>query len=273
MNQNRSIVDLGQKILIGFGSVVHHRLRPSVHQFQYPNYFILLPMRSLQTTPEKDCPLAINQAGLLSFHHQDHGLGGANALFWIESVLQENKINDADGEIWLQTYPRVLGFVFKPVSFWYCFNKDKILRAVVAEVNNTFGERHCYLLDPVSWAQTVSAKKVFHVSPFCDVAGHYEFNFNLKNPTSFSDLKAIDMAQLSISATVNHHDETGLLIHTRIEGKLENHSRKTMWRALFVYGPMTLAVWLRIHWQALGLWRKKVGFRSKPAKPNEFLTR
>ena len=180
MNQNRSIVDLGQKILIGFGSVVHHRLRPSVHQFQYPNYFILLPMRSLQTTPEKDCPLAINQAGLLSFHHQDHGLGGANALSWIESVLQENKINDADGEIWLQTYPRVLGFVFKPVSFWYCFNKDKILRAVVAEVNNTFGERHCYLLDPVSWAQTVSAKKVFHVSPFCDVAGHYEFNFNLK---------------------------------------------------------------------------------------------
>ena len=82
-------------------------------------------------------------------------------------------MHDADGEVWLHTYPRVLGYVFKPVSFWYCHRADGSLAAVVAEVNNTFGERHCYLLagpDSAS-AANCAARKVFHVSPFCQRAG------------------------------------------------------------------------------------------------------
>jgi DUF1365 family protein len=265
--------ELGGQVLIGFGHVVHHRLRPSVHQFKYPNYFVLLPVRALAKQVHTPTTLAINRPGLLSFYHQDHGLGEVNALTWIEDVLKENGINDADGEVWLQTYPRVLGFVFKPVSFWYCFDKENKLKAVIAEVNNTFGERHCYLLDPVNWDQIVEAKKVFHVSPFCDVAGHYEFKFQLKNTPDKQSSNAEQKSFNYLSATVNHHDENGLLIHTRIEGKLQTYNQKTMWHALLSYGLMTLAVWLRIHWQAFGLWRKKVGFRSKPQKPAEFLTK
>lgn len=273
MANSQHSIELGHQVLIGFGHVVHHRLRPSVHQFKYPNYFVLLPIRTLAKQVHTVTSLAINRPGLLSFYHQDHGLGEVNALTWIEDVLKENGINDADGEVWLQTYPRVLGFVFKPVSFWYCFDKENKLKVVVAEVNNTFGERHCYLLDPVNWDQIVEAKKVFHVSPFCDVAGHYEFKFQLKNNPPDLPYNSDGKSFPFLSATVNHHDENGLLIHTRIEGKLQPYNQKTMWHALLSYGLMTLAVWLRIHWQAFGLWRKKVGFRSKPEKPADFLTR
>jgi len=83
------------------------------------------------------------------------------------------------GEVWLHCYPRVLGFTFKPVSFWYCHRPDGSLRAIVVEVNNTFGERHCYLLDTPRYGAELRATKVFHVSPFCAVEGGYRFRFML----------------------------------------------------------------------------------------------
>ncbi len=130
--------------LIATGVVRHRRLRPAAHAFQVPTYFLLLPMRQLRDEP--DAALARNRFALLSFHDRDHGDGGADALAWLEELLAAEGIADADGEVWLHTYPRVLGYVFKPVSFWYCHRADGSLAAIVAEVNNTFGERHCYLL-------------------------------------------------------------------------------------------------------------------------------
>ena len=130
--------------LIGFGHVWHRRLRPVEHAFRYPGYFLLLPLRSLRTQP--DPVLRRNRLGWLSFHDRDHGEGGPDALAWFEQLLHSEGIDDADGEIWLHTFPRVLGYVFKPVSFWYAHRADGSLAAVLAEVNNTFGERHAYLL-------------------------------------------------------------------------------------------------------------------------------
>jgi DUF1365 family protein len=87
-------------------------------------------------------------------------------------------MTDATGEVWLHCYPRVLGYTFKPVSFWYCHRRaDGSLRAIVVEVNNTFGERHCYLLDAPRYGVELQARKVFHVSPFCEVEGGYRFRF------------------------------------------------------------------------------------------------
>jgi DUF1365 family protein len=86
-------------------------------------------------------------------------------------------LTDATGEVWLHCYPRVLGYTFKPVSFWYCHRTDGSLRAIVVEVNNTFGERHCYLLDAPRYGVELRARKVFHVSPFCKVEGDYRFRF------------------------------------------------------------------------------------------------
>src|SRR3989344_4698121 len=88
---------------------------------------------------------------------------------WLDELLRTEGVTDATGEVWLHCYPRVLGYTFKPVSFWYCHRADGHLRAIVVEVNNTFGERHCYLLDAPQYGVEQQARKVFHVSPFCEV--------------------------------------------------------------------------------------------------------
>ncbi|MFX8230918.1 DUF1365 family protein, partial [Acinetobacter baumannii] len=92
------------------------------HAFVYPSYFLWLPMRALRR--EASPGLNRNGRGWLSFHDADHGDGGADALAWAETLLAAEGITDADGEVWLQTYPRVLGYVFKPVSFWFCERRD-----------------------------------------------------------------------------------------------------------------------------------------------------
>ena len=173
---------------IGFGHVWHTRLRPRRHRFIVPTFFLLLPMRTLRGRPEAAGVLALNRAGALSFRDADHG-GGKNprqggALAWLETLLQAEGITDAQGEIWLQCYPRVLGYSFKPVSFWYCHRTDGSLRAIVAEVNNTFGERHAYLLDHPRYGQELQARKVFHVSPFCAVDGGSALNSAGAGPTA-----------------------------------------------------------------------------------------
>ena len=99
------------------------------HAFRYPGYFLLLPLRSLRTQP--DPVLRRNRLGWLSFHDRDHGEGGPDALAWFEQLLHSEGIDDADGEIWLHTFPRVLGYVFKPVSFWYAHRADGSLAAVL----------------------------------------------------------------------------------------------------------------------------------------------
>ena len=165
---------------IGFGQVRHARLRPQQHRFAYSTFFLLLPMRQL-TQPQAMGGLAVNRSGAISFHDSDHGDGrgpeAGGALAWVEDLLQREGIEDAQGEIWLHTYPRMLGYAFKPVSFWYCHRADGSLRAIVVEVNNTFGERHCYLLEHPRYGVEMQANKCFHVSPFCHVEGQYRFRF------------------------------------------------------------------------------------------------
>ena len=245
--------------LLARGEVRHARLRPSVHRFHYPTLFLLLPMRSLQAAP--CAALARNRRALFGFADRDHGLGGPDALAWLESLLQREGVQGVDGEIWLQTYPRMFGYAFKPVSFWYCHARDGQLRAVVAEVNNTFGERHCYLLDgeAVSYGATLQAGKVFHVSPFCSVQGDYRFRFG--------------RAGHRIVARVEHVDEHGPLIVTSVSGQLEPLTRAAVSRALRDMPLLTYGVMARIHWQALALWRKRVPFFRKPAAPAALVTR
>ncbi|MFM7024985.1 MAG: DUF1365 domain-containing protein, partial [Limnohabitans sp.] len=159
---------------IGFGQVRHTRLRPRRHAFAYDTFFLMLPMRRLGSQQAMGT-LAVNRRAAISFFDCDHGdgrgPGQGGALAWIEELLHTQGIGDADGEIWLHTYPRVLGYTFKPVSFWYCHRADGSLRAIVVEVNNTFGERHCYLLDAPHYGTELQADKHFHVSPFCRVEG------------------------------------------------------------------------------------------------------
>jgi uncharacterized protein len=245
--------------MMGFGSVRHTRLRPARNAFAYPTYFLMLPMRSLAA--QGAGLLARNRSAAISFYDKDHGDGRADALQWIDELLKSEKIEDATGEAWLHCYPRVLGYSFKPVSFWYCHRLDGSLRAVVVEVNNTFGERHVYLLDHVHYGQELTATKVFHVSPFCNVEGQYRFRF-MTTPQRSRTVARID-----------YDDAQGALINTSVSGDLQPLNRQAVRKALFSYGAMTLAVIARIHWQALKLFFKRVPFFSKPSPPAVLVSR
>jgi DUF1365 family protein len=250
--------------LLGSGEVQHTRLRPAVHRFRYPTYFLMLPLRALQADPSGWGRIARNRWGWVSFYDRDHGLGAASALDWIEHLLNEEGIQDADGEVWLHCYPRVWGYTFKPVSFWYCHRKDGSLAAVVAEVNNTFGERHAYLLQgpELKWGATVEAQKVFHVSPFCAVSGRYQFRF----------LRTQGASERTV-VRIEHHDGQGPLILTSVSGRLAPATRRALRQALWSMPLLTLGVVWKIHWQALQLWRKHVPFFRKPAPPQAFVSR
>ena len=244
---------------LGTGQVFHRRLRPREHAFAYPSYFLWLPMRALRG--EACTALNRNGRGWLSFHDSDHGDAGTDALAWLEGLLASEGIADADGEVWLQTYPRVLGHVFKPVSFWFCERADSSLAAVVVEVNNTFGERHCYLLHGpnLAWGSEQTAAKVFHVSPFCRVEGSYRFRF----------LRRDDR----VVSSVDHDDATGPLLLTSLSGRLQPLTSRRARSAFFAMPALTLMVVARIHWQALKLAFKRMPFFSKPQPPERFITR
>ena len=265
--------------MIGFGQVRHTRLRPKRNAFAYRTYFLMLPLRSMavncRSGADGSAALAVNRPAALSFYDCDHGDGrspvAGGALGWIDALLHGEGIRDATGEIWLHCYPRVLGYTFKPVSFWYCHTAQGALRAIVVEVNNTFGERHCYLLDRPSFGHELRADKVFHVSPFCPVEGGYRFRFMLSLDPAQSPHGSPHGAHTV--ARIDFDDANGPLIQTSVSGALVPATRQAIHTALWRYPAMMFGVIARIHWQAVRLWLKRTRFFRKPVPPDAFVTR
>ena len=251
--------------MLGFGQVRHARLKPQAHAFAYPTYFLMLPMRHLQA--HGGGALALNRRAALSFHDTDHGDGRSPAeggsLAWLLELLAREGIDDADGEVWLHCYPRVLGYAFKPVSFWYCHRADHRLRAIVVEVNNTFGERHCYLLPTPQWGVEQTASKVFHVSPFCHIEGIYRFRF-MRTQRADGERTVV---------RIDHDDAQGPLLQTSVSGDLVPVSAHSLRRAIWQFPLMTWGVIARIHWQAMKLWWQRIPYVPKPHRPSHFVTR
>ena len=242
-------MNAAQRPFLCMGHVMHRRLRPAINAFVYPVFYVQLPLRELDSAR---CPVfSVDGPNVLSFRQKDHGpRDGSPILPWIEERLRERGL-PADGNIVLQTFPRVFGYPFNPVSFWFCHNRAGELIAVLAEVSNTFGGRHNYLLHnpdgaPLLDGQELRADKRFHVSPFCGVEGRYRFRFRLAGPIE--------------TARIDYDDAAGELLLTSISGRARPWSAAALLGVLARMPFLTLGVIVRIHWQALKLWQKGVPF-------------
>jgi DUF1365 family protein len=246
------------------GEVTHRRARPARHAFTYPAFCLRLPLSQLPKLER--CGIARNRRALVSFHDRDHGpCDGTPLEPWVRSLLAAERVS-ADGEIVLHAFPRMLGYVFNPVSFWVCHDRAGAVRAVVCEVRNTFGERHLYLLAdakgaPLESGRTLTARKAFYVSPFCEVKGSYAFRFH------FGAKRWI--------ARIDYFDDDGAepLLETWISGDAAAVTPAATRRLLRRHALATVAVVARIHWQALKLWVKRVPLFAKPAAPRVPLSR
>jgi len=243
---------------VGFGRVVHHRHGATAHGFVYPIAFLRIPLTAWGRL--RIPLLAVDRAGVFSLRRRDHGArDGAPLEPWLRGILDTAALGEyCNGPIVLQTFPRMFGYVFNPVSFWFCHDDAGALRAVLAEVNNTFGERHSYLVAhdggaPIRAGQVLRARKCFHVSPFFPVSGEYRFRFAQTDGRSRVHVDLWEAGERRLS--------------TCIDGELAPLTGGAMARWLARFPLMTFSVMARIHVQAFHLWRKKVRFFRKPTPP------
>ncbi|MFM0250066.1 DUF1365 domain-containing protein [Paraburkholderia sediminicola] len=255
MNPARADVDPAAWLLTG--QVMHERLRPKHHRFAYPVFYVRCDLDRL--TSLDSGWFGIDRWRPLSLHTRDHGpRDGSDLASWMRAQLSVAGIEQADGKIWLQAFPRVFGYAFNPVSFWFCHDRDGHLRALLAEVRNTFGDRHSYLLSaagnaPITVDTALTCRKVLHVSPFCRVEGRYEFRVR-ETPNR-------------ASVSIDYEDLDGLLIRTALGGRLKPLTRSRALAALIRQPLLTVGVVARIHWQALRLAIKKAPFYGKNPAP------
>lgn len=252
------------------GRVMHRRLRPRAHVFHYPTFFVQLPLRRLESV--RRTLFGVARWNLLSFQPKDHGPRNGQPLdAWMDEQLSHRGLR-CDGDILLHTMPRILGFAFNPVSFWYCHDTEGRLRAVLAEVRNTFGQRHNYLLHhadgrPICSGDELCADKQLHVSPFNQVVGAYRFRFQGDASAVGEPIVSTAQTVRSVAAHITYDDTEGELLRTALSGRSRGWSNWALLGALARMPMMTLGVVARIHWQALILWIKGVPFYGRNGTP------
>ncbi|QQS13242.1 MAG: DUF1365 domain-containing protein [Rhodospirillales bacterium] len=244
--------------------VSHARLRPRPHAFRYRVSYLTVALDEIDALDRPG--FGVDRAAPVSFHRRDHGArDGGDLATWIRAELSAWGLDSiCDGRVVLQTSPRLLGYVFNPVSFWYCHDSAGALRAVLCAVSNTFGERHNYLVfhedrRPIAPDDWLEGRKAFHVSPFLAVAGIYRFRFRL----------AADHVRVDIQL----RDGDGPILTTSVAGRRAPLDDRAVRRWIVRNPLMTIGVVFRIHWQALRLWRKRARFFRKPDPPRETTTR
>ena len=234
-------------------SIYHKRFFPRLNEFTYSGFYIKFSLDEIESL--KNSLFSVNRFNLFSFYEKDHGKrDGSSLREWVSEMLTSAGLEPLHGKIYLQTFPRVLGHVFNPVSFLYCYQGED-LKAIICEVNNTFGETHSYVLTQNLDKEVKSLKKEFHVSPFYDIKGKYEFNFTRENFVG-----------------INYYFDEKLQLVTSIKGKSVEWNTLNFFKFFMRYPLYSFMVISLIHYQALRLFLKKCTFYSKPEKIERELT-
>lgn len=240
------------------GETFHGRKGAVTNSFRYGIDYVLLDAEAPLKAP---WPFRRNRAGLMAVHDRDHGgaPGQGKGAAWVREVLDAHQLQHIAHRIELLAQPKVMGHIFNPVSFWLVRDETDDLRAVIAEVTNTYGDRHSYLcrrsdLAPITAADRIEAEKIFHVSPFQPVEGGYTFYFRIE----------ADRIAIKIDYNAGENGVVATLTGRRARARTHTLIGAMLRRPLGSRRVLAL-----IHWQALKLWWKGVAFRSRPEPPKD----
>lgn len=232
------------------GDVMHARLRPKAHRFRYRVFALDIDLDRLAEAGCASRVFSVGRANLLSFHEKDHGPCGplpladrARARF-AEAGIEAARVR-------LLAYPRLLGYAFNPIALYYGYDADGRLRGVLAEVRNTFGERHIYLL-PIEPGARPEVDKRLHVSPFLGMAARYRFGL-----TPPGD---------EVRVSIVEHDARGPILTAVFHGRAAPLTTRRILAAVARTPLMTAKVVVAIHLQALRLWAKGIAVVPHPGR-------
>jgi DUF1365 family protein len=241
--------------------ITHARFSPKPYTLSHKLTYLHIPVGALPVLKRRF--LNRNGWGLFALNDRDYGNRSTGISEWLQSAFEAAGEMVPDGEVTLVTLPRVLGFGFNPVSFWLCHDRNGALAAVLAEVNNTYGERHCYLCrkpggEPIAADEEIVAEKVFHVSPFLPTDGQYRFRF-IEKPER-------------VAIRVDLYRNDARVLSATIAGRLSTLSSRAMLKSFLRHPFPTLLVVLLIHYHAARLYMRGLKIFSKPEPPADLVT-
>jgi len=243
------------------GLVTHRRLRPRKHALRYRTFALLLDLDDLPALARRLRLFSHNQFNLFSFFDRDYGSGSAPLRAQVEACAREAGLCLAGGSIRLLTMPRILGYAFNPISLYFCHDRDGALKALLYEVNNTFGQRHSYFIpvesDGVGPIRQSCAKQ-FYVSPF--MAMDMIYDFTVRPPDG------------RVSIVIVERDAEGVVLTATQAQQRVELTDAALARVFFSHPLLTLKVVLGIHVEALALWIKGLRLQVRPPPPERAVT-
>ena len=237
------------------GFVTHRRFKPKRHFFSYKTFSLLIDLSEIKNLEKRISFFSYNKFNILSFYDVDHGPRDSSSLIhWVKNRLSEAKINIGEGTIKLLCYPRFFGYVFNPLSIFYCYDDSLNLKAILYEVKNTFNEQHTYVFsaNPSSNLILHRCDKKFYVSPFMEMKTFY--NFRLLNPGKI------------LNVFIKQGDSEGTLLTACQVGKKIEMSSKNLLFQFLKHPLMSFKVIMAIHFEALRLWIKGVKLVKRKVK-------
>ena len=235
------------------GEVSHTRFRPVKHFLKYKTFSLFIDLDEMDKL-DKIIPIfSINNFNVFSFYNKDHGKRDGKPLKnWVIESLKRFKVKANVNKIKLLCYPRIFGYVFNPLSIFYCYEND-LLKAVFYEVKNTFNEQHTYIFKTKNNKSIVQkCKKKFYVSPFMDMDTYYSFKLLKPNNKLFVSIKQTG--------------KEGSILNALQIGKRKEFNFKQLIFNFFRYPLMTIKIIIAIHYEALLLWKKGAIYRSRIRK-------
>ena len=235
------------------GEVTHTRFKPVRHFLKYKTFSLLIDLDEINLLDKSIGIFSYNKFNIFSFYDKDHGdRDGGNLKDWVISNLKKFQIKENITKIKVLCYPRILGYVFNPLSIFYCYEKDKLV-AIFYEVKNTFNEQHTYVFKIKNNEEIIQkCRKKFYVSPFMDMETFY--NFKLLNPND------------KLSVFIKQTDADGTILTATQTGDKKEFSFKQLAINFLKYPLMTIKIISSIHYEALLLWKKGAIYRKREVK-------